>query len=303
VRWESDNSVANINSGKAGGQLEAINTTIPGYIADLDTLATTLRDQVNDLHGSITGSIAVADQDQSGVGNLVFELALNGGGYATVNVAGADWSGVGGAAALQTALQTAVDTAIGAGEATVAVSGGNGSSLEIDLTPTGTNTLTVQANGANTGFATLLGTTGVGFDGVGGRAFFEGTTAASLTLASGLSGNPSAIAAGVAGGGPLDGSRALELAELSDSSSGADAFYRQLIVQLGVDAQTAINRDEIQQKSVRSLDNARSQVSGVSLDEEMTNLVQYQHAYDAAARFLSAIDSMLDTLINRTAAS
>jgi flagellar hook-associated protein 1 FlgK len=147
----------------------------------------------------------------------------------------------------------------------------------------------------------LLGTTGVGFDGIGGRAFFTGTGASDLALSSGLAGNPSAIAAGVAAGGPLDGSRALDLAELSASSTGADAYYRQLIVQLGVDTQTAISRDEIQQKSTQSLDNARAQVAGVSLDEEMTNLVQYQHAYEAAARFLSAVDEMLDTLINRTA--
>ena len=38
----------------------------------------------------------------------------------------------------------------------------------------------------------------------------------------------------------------------------------------------------------------------MSIDEEMTNLVEFQHGYDAAARLLTTIDSMLDTLINHT---
>ena len=77
-------------------------------------------------------------------------------------------------------------------------------------------------------------------------------------------------------------------------------MYRQAIVQLGVDTQTATNRDQIQQTATQSLDNARSQQSGVSIDEEMTNLVEFQHGYDAAARLMTTIDGMLDTLINHT---
>jgi flagellar hook-associated protein 1 FlgK len=44
----------------------------------------------------------------------------------------------------------------------------------------------------------------------------------------------------------------------------------------------------------------RQSVIGVSLDEEMTNLVATQHAFEAASRVLTAVDEMLDTLINRT---
>ncbi|HVJ97030.1 MAG TPA: flagellar hook-associated protein FlgK [Acidimicrobiia bacterium] len=122
-----------------------------------------------------------------------------------------------------------------------------------------------------------------------------------LAAASGVSGNPSAVAAGRAGFGPLDGGRALDLAELAGDLNGADASYRQVVVQLGVEVQTTSNRNDIQTKAVAALDGARAQVSGVNLDEEMTALVQFQHAYEAAARFLSAVDEMLDTLINRTA--
>lgn len=300
VRWANNNSQAAVTSGKAGGELDAINGTIPNYLAKLDNVATTLRDQVNQLHGTIAGSLAVANQDQTAAGNLQFDVSLDNGAFATVTLAGADWSGAGGAAALEGALQTAIDAALGAGNATATVSGGNGSALTIGIAPTATHDLQVRATGANTGFANLLGETAVGSDGIGGRQFFTGSDAATLSVSAALTNNPGAIAAGTAAGGPLDASNALNLAELATSATGADAVYRQAIVQLGVDTQTATSRNQIQQSATSSLDNARMQNSGVSIDEEMTNLVQFQHGYDAAARLMTTIDSMLDTLINHT---
>ena len=48
-----------------------------------------------------------------------------------------------------------------------------------------------------------------------------------------------------------------------------------------------------------NIDNNRVSVSGVSLDEEMTNMIKYQHSYDASARMITTMDEMLETLINR----
>jgi flagellar hook-associated protein 1 FlgK len=48
------------------------------------------------------------------------------------------------------------------------------------------------------------------------------------------------------------------------------------------------------------VDGARAAQSGVNLDEEMVNLMKYQHAYEGASRVITSVDSMLDTLINRT---
>ena len=48
-----------------------------------------------------------------------------------------------------------------------------------------------------------------------------------------------------------------------------------------------------------NLENRKKQVSGVSLDEEMTNLIKFQQAYNASARVISTVNSMLDTLINQ----
>ncbi|RDC49771.1 flagellar hook-associated protein FlgK, partial [Acinetobacter sp. RIT592] len=53
-----------------------------------------------------------------------------------------------------------------------------------------------------------------------------------------------------------------------------------------------------QSKVLKEIDNSRLNVSGVSLDEEMINLIQFQHAYNASAKVVSTIDSLLDVVIN-----
>lgn len=284
-------------SGQAGAMLNDINTVLPGFQAQIDGVATTLRDQVNNLVSPVAGNIPAAARDQSAAGSLQFGLALDGGAVANVSVAGADWSGAGGAAALQSALQTAVDTAIGAGNATATVTTNGDGSLSVAIAPTGTHALQVQATGSNVGFATLLGNTPIGADGIGGRAFFTGTGASTLALSALVAGNPSAVTAGVAGNGPLDASIALQLGDISGSATGADTAYNTMIVQLGVAAKDVQTRDNIQQQSVQSLDASRNAQAGVNTDEEMTNMVEYQKAYEASAKFISAINSMLTTLM------
>jgi flagellar hook-associated protein 1 len=158
----------------------------------------------------------------------------------------------------------------------------------------------VQAASGNAGFATLLGGTAVGLDGVGGRQFFQGTGAADLALSSAVAGSPDNVAAGAAGNGPLDGSVALGLADLATSTTGADSLYRSVIVGLGVSSQAAQRRVDMQNQTVDQVDGARQSSSSVNTDEEMVQMVQYQHAYEAAARYMTTVDSVLDTLINRT---
>uniref|UniRef100_UPI0026F0CE74 flagellar basal body rod C-terminal domain-containing protein n=1 Tax=Alkalibaculum bacchi TaxID=645887 RepID=UPI0026F0CE74 len=51
---------------------------------------------------------------------------------------------------------------------------------------------------------------------------------------------------------------------------------------------------------VEQLDQRRESTSGVSIDEEVTNLIKYQKSYEANARVISVLSEMLDTLINRT---
>ena len=84
------------------------------------------------------------------------------------------------------------------------------------------------------------------------------------------------------------------------SGATIDTSYSQLVTQIGSDSQQAQANLSNANSLVESLTNQRTSVSGVSLDEEMTNLLQFQRGYQACARVMSAMDSMIDTLVNHT---
>lgn len=132
--------------------------------------------------------------------------------------------------------------------------------------------------------------------------FFDpaGVTALTVSLSADVAGQPSRIALGAAGAGALDVSLAQQIAALASSTTGADAVYQQMVGRIGVATQTANRRDVIQDSVIQAADDARLSVSGVSLDEELTSMVQAQRAYEASARVLTTVDQMLDVLINRT---
>ncbi len=138
---------------------------------------------------------------------------------------------------------------------------------------------------------------GYGADGVNGRNFFSGITADTISVAVLTTAE---IGASKYPGGVIDGGQADLVAKLDNSIIGPGNDYRQLIVQLGTDAQTANRRASIQTTITTQVDATRESQSGVDLDEEMTNMLAFQHAYEAAARVLTAVDEALDILINRT---
>ncbi|RKJ38213.1 flagellar hook-associated protein FlgK, partial [Butyricicoccus sp. 1XD8-22] len=76
------------------------------------------------------------------------------------------------------------------------------------------------------------------------------------------------------------------------------SFYEGLIGQLGVDGQEA-NRLQYNTETIRlTVENNRASMSSVSLDEEMTNMISFQQAYNANARMITVIDETLDKIIN-----
>ncbi|WP_029431766.1 flagellar hook-associated protein FlgK [Blastococcus sp. URHD0036] len=122
-------------------------------------------------------------------------------------------------------------------------------------------------------------------------------TAANITVA--LS-DPRKLAASGAvpsGAVTVNGNNADALYRLSLAPAGVDASYREMIVSLGVRSSVAKGDLEVQTVIRNQVDAARESVSGVNLDEEMTNMMSYQHAYSAAARLVTAIDETLSTMI------
>lgn len=78
-----------------------------------------------------------------------------------------------------------------------------------------------------------------------------------------------------------------------------DDYWRSLAASVGVKSQEADRMVTNQTNLLSELENKRQNLSGVSLDEEMTNMIKFQQAYNAAARHITAIDELLDVLINR----
>ena len=87
---------------------------------------------------------------------------------------------------------------------------------------------------------------------------------------------------------------------LSGESSGSTmvTYYASLISKLGSASKAASNTVTNQDTVLESLENQRLSESGVSLDEEMTDLITFQHAYQANAKMISTIDELLDVVIN-----
>ena len=77
------------------------------------------------------------------------------------------------------------------------------------------------------------------------------------------------------------------------------AYFNSLISSIGVAAQKANNMVESQALLVEHLHNRREGISGVSLDEEMVDMIRFQQAYAAAARIVTAMDEALETIISR----
>ncbi len=123
--------------------------------------------------------------------------------------------------------------------------------------------------------------------------FFSGATAATLAVAVGAS-EVQASGTAAAGGNEV----ALAIADLRGGA--AEQGYSTLIEQLGGDVQDAKDEQTNLQTTVTAINDQRQGVSGVSLDEEMTNLITFQRGYQASARTMTAMDEMLDTLINHT---
>lgn len=116
--------------------------------------------------------------------------------------------------------------------------------------------------------------------------------------------DPELIAAASDGDGSGDGGNAYALAEVFDKplvdldNASVRGFYGSVIGNMGVNAQQA-NRMVENTEILRSqVEDQRMSVSSVSLDEEMSNMIKFQHAYNAAARSMTAVDEMLDRVIN-----
>ena len=147
---------------------------------------------------------------------------------------------------------------------------------------------------------------------VGGVEDYDSITAGNLTLSDAVLNDVYNIAASskqidLTSDDPQDrnNENALKLAGLGTSSAtmgntSFEGYLKNLVVELGVGSAHTSNILTSQQALVTNLEERRASVSGVSVDEEMIQLMKYQHMYNASSRLITVIDEALDKLINGT---
>lgn len=85
---------------------------------------------------------------------------------------------------------------------------------------------------------------------------------------------------------------------MNDGKSTLDDYYNSQVGQIGTITQRAVKSQEAQKNVMSQLNNIRESISGVSLDEETTKMIEFQKAYEASARLIKVADEMFDTVLN-----
>jgi len=262
--------------GEIGAMLGIRDTVIPGYLQKLDELAYNLANQVNSQHKA---------------------------GWNLNNTVGGDFFTVSTKPSSLTISDTTLlrvgdavtGTGIPAGTTIASIDG----SKQITLTPP------LLGSIASGSFTFPSGTQSGKATGIAGYSSSDSSLGISLKITT-----TNEIAA--ADTNPLNGGRgnnanALALAGIKDqqvsfatgggSSSSVISYYNSMVSGIGVDVQTAQNATDRGESYVAQLNNLRESNSGVSLDEEMTNMIRYQKAFEGAAKMMNTAIQMMDTVL------
>jgi flagellar hook-associated protein 1 FlgK len=154
-------------------------------------------------------------------------------------------------------------------------------------------TLATQVNALHGAAVTTAGSPGGNF-----FTFAAGRPPA-LGLAVAIT-DPAGVAVASPGGGALDGSIGSQIADLANSTAGPNAQWSKAVVEIGSRTASAASRAAVAESSRATAEAGQLSQASVDTDEETVSMLAYQRAYEGAARVLTAIDEMLDTLINRT---
>lgn len=144
---------------------------------------------------------------------------------------------------------------------------------------------------------------GFSLTGTTGEDFFTGTGSSNMGVNTVLTSAPAKVQLSGTAGAVGDNSVALQLAQLADTPNallGNQTYqesYSQLVASLGQSLASVNDRLSDQAVVEKMLLRQRDAVSGVSLDEEMTELMKYQKAYEASAKLITTVDQMLEVLI------
>jgi flagellar hook-associated protein 1 len=314
VRWESSGTgttdiTDTITGGKMGGWLDMRDSIIPGYKDELNQLSSSLIWEVNNIHVQGVGLETVTDVTGT------YEAS-----DATQNLwdqnSGLDfWNSIDSTGTFDIWVYDSSGNVAGGGPNTIDIDGAGVNTLNgIASTVDGIAGLNaeVTADGklriysdSGYSFAFSDDTSGV-LAALGINTFFTGSDASGMTMNAGLKENRNLIAAArvdatgeIASG---DNTNALDMAELQyrDAATLGDTlgnYLASLEGSIGIKSQSITRTREYDEVMLNNLKETRDNISAVSIDEEMTQLIKHQHAYAAAAKLISVADEMYQALL------
>jgi flagellar hook-associated protein 1 FlgK len=306
VASDASNLTTQIN--QLSQQIASLNQQIVAVQSASGTNANDLVDTREADIETLSGLVNVTATNESD-GSVTVTLADN---PAVTLVSGDDSNGAGTTQSLSASFNAASATPLTISASTTGALGAgvpSGGSLGSDV-DVANNVIGSPAADGNTGLlgqldgvaASLISAVnaqnaaGYDLNGNAGGTFFTGTGAGNIAVSSGIVNNPSTIAAASTSGATLDGSNALALSQLQ-SNAGILPAFQDMVSNLGETVASAQTNQTTQDQITQQVQSQRNSVSGVSIDEEMTNLINFQQSYAASARFISTISSLYDTLL------
>ena len=306
ITWidANDNTVditGNISGGKVNGWLKVRDLDIRNYMNRLDILAQNLMTEVNALHaggygldGSTGNDYFTGAATASGVLDSVLTVTAETGGAGNLSITLV----AGGTAGAETVTTDSVT-----GDIQIAIEDGVSTRTQIATALQGHPAIASVVTTAPGGTPWTLGAANdtVMLNG--------GASALNMQVNPVIVSDERLIAAAegfdtVPGDKPGDNGNSIAIANLqsarilNNSTATFDAYYESFIGDVGYEVQQAGGYYEHQSEMVHQLENYRESISGVSMDEEMINLVKYQNAYQAAAKLIATADEMMQSVLN-----
>jgi flagellar hook-associated protein 1 len=308
IKLDSGDIITNsIRGGKIGGWLELRDENIATYKANLDELAKSLIFEVNKIHANGVGKDTFTevqgtykiDDSSSAVDNsgLDFQNNVTDGSF-KFWVYNEDGEVVDSATISIDGDVTPIDNIVSA------IHGLHVGNISAEVTSEGY--LKINASNGDT-FAFSDDTSNI-LAALGINTFFSGTNADTIAVNSNLAENKGYIAAARVGSdGSIaagDNANACSIADLqyeeisfSEASTTFENYCHSLVGLIGIHSKNIQDQRGSSEIIVNQLTEMRDNASSVSLDEEMTNLVKFQHAYAAAAKLIKTADEMLEALL------
>ena len=315
-----DQRELNVTSGRLGGLLASRGTAVDGTIDTIDTLASQLIFQVNRIHSTGGNRPGLRSTTASlGTGLADRTLALNDPANATLS--GLPFQAVSGGFMVRVKnsgtgaeTETYIRVDLDGRDATGAAGTGDDTSAEgirASLDGVSGISATFTADGrlritADSGYEfALADDTSSALAVLGVNSYFTGTDASDIGVRDDLATNPDQLAVGqVREGQFVANGAAMQMVQLQDRTLAGlggrslKDHWGDEVQRLGVATQTAATGADAASLVRQNLDAQRAAVSGVSVDEESINLLTFQRQYQGAARFISVVDQMTQTLLS-----